>query len=90
MLAIDPNIPVRLLGLDPEQLDSPAHSWWLICQGRLSGLSLGGVKSSNTTNNPCKMITFHSDATEGMCSSLLQLINRKPKHYRGKRKSLKI
>lgn len=86
MLPIDPHIPVRLLGLDPEQLDSPAHSWWLIRQDRLSGLSLSSVKSSKPTNNLCEMITYHSDVTEGMCSSLLQLLNRKLKRKTEKEK----
>lgn len=34
------------------------------------------------------MITYHSDVTEGMCSSLPQLINRKPKHKRKKKKKI--
>jgi len=44
------------------------------------------VKSLKATNNPCEMRTYHSDVTERVCSSLLQLINRKLQHKRKKEK----
>lgn len=34
------------------------------------------------------MITYHSDVTEGMCSSLLQLLNRKLKRKTKKEKKI--